>query len=225
MNGSEKAGSGRGNYRKRPFRRRDKDNDYWDERDITGSGSTYDGDSGRNMPRSSERSFGGQSEKRNQNRGSLNRPQANSRQQWPPDNQNRQNRANQPRKGGETRGGGERTAFVERPRWIPPVINNEPLPNPDCPWCGKPIRDISSAITDRNTGAPVHFDCVAARIAETEKPENGDTVSYLGGGRFGIISCSGGENRNFKIKKIIEWENNDKKAEWRLKISDHYTVT
>jgi hypothetical protein len=106
----------------------------------------------------------------------------------------------------------------------------EPLPVPDCPWCGKPIRDFASAIADRDTGLPVHFDCVAARIAREEKLEKGDTVAYIGGGRFGVVHASGisgkgGEGKFFTIKKIIEWENKDNRAEWRSTISDHYSVT
>jgi hypothetical protein len=125
---------------------------------------------------------------------------------------------------------GERTSHAERPKWIPPKINTEPLPVSDCPWCGKPIRDISSAITDKDTGNPVHFDCVTARISFGEKLEKGESVAYIGGGRFGIVSfgspgASAAADRNFTIKKIIEWENNDKKAEWRSAISDHYSVT
>jgi len=117
-------------------------------------------------------------------------------------------------------------------------MNTEPLPVPDCPWCGKPIRDLSQAIADKNTGTPVHFECVTARLAEDERLEKGDTISYIGGGRFGIV-CFGGEinpkdspdrpslsgRHDFKIKKIIEWENKDTRAEWRSVICDHYSVT
>jgi len=104
------------------------------------------------------------------------------------------------------------------------------LPVPDCPWCEKPIRDISAAIADRNSGVPVHFECVAARITEGEILEKGDVVTYIGGGRFGVVCFnSSGDSRaaerDFKIKKIIEWENKDKKAEWRSLICDRYSVT
>jgi len=156
------------------------------------------------------------------------------------------------KKGGEA--GGDRVSFVERPKWIPPKTNTDPLPVSECLWCGKPIRDISSAIADKDTGAPVHFDCVAARIAFGEKLEKGDTIAYIGAGRFGIVnfgnagassrySTDGSSqdsgkpessseaqnhpaaNRGFIIKKIIEWENKDKRAEWRSVICDHYSVT
>jgi len=125
-------------------------------------------------------------------------------------------------------------------------MNTEPLPVPDCPFCGRPIRDISSAIADKDTGLPVHFDCVISRITGNERLERGDSVTYIGGGRFGIVNFKTADEttnhrpegqRNtpapftktsgceFKIKKIIEWENREKKAEWRFEICDHYSVT
>jgi hypothetical protein len=101
-----------------------------------------------------------------------------------------------------------------------------------------------SAIADKDTGVPVHFDCVSARIAFGEKLEKGETVAYIGGGRFGIVSFGGSaqgktgapqENRqernspqaarDFSIRKIIEWEKMDKRAEWRSLICEHYSVT
>ena len=205
MSGSGRAGSGRGSSRRHPFRRRDKNNDTWQE-----DGSAA---SGRNSA----------PEKKVREPGS--------------ENQGRQNRGGFSRRNGETPRK-EKAPFIERPKWVPPKMNTEPLPVPDCPWCGKPIRDLSQAIADRDTGVPVHFECVAARIAEGEQLEKGDTVSYIGGGRFGIVCFSGEtsardaqdrhsspERHDFKIKKIIEWENKEQRAEWRSVICDHYSVT
>jgi hypothetical protein len=104
---------------------------------------------------------------------------------------------------------------------------------PDCPYCGKPIKDISSAISDINSGEPVHFDCVINRISEAEVLERGDAVTYIGGGRFGVVhfnrspeSPKKPENaQNFKIKKILEWENKENRADWRKSVSDHYSAT
>jgi hypothetical protein len=93
-------------------------------------------------------------------------------------------------------------------------------------------------MTDKASGQPVHFDCAAARIAEGETLENGDSVVYLGGGRFGIVhfpgmirdALRGGkggddyDTRNFHIKKILEWENKENRASWRRDIEDHFSV-
>ena len=150
--------------------------------------------------------------------------------------QDGQNRGG-PRRGGEN-SRREKEPFFDRPKWVPPKINTDPLPVPTCPWCGKPIRDISQAIADKDSGEPVHFDCVAARITGGEKLERGEAVTYIGGGRFGVVCFTGQVNprgpqdrnsgppsHDFKIKKIIEWENKEKRAEWRSVICDHYSVT
>jgi hypothetical protein len=79
---------------------------------------------------------------------------------------------------------------------------------------------------DRDTGVPVHFDCVIARIAEGEVLEKGDEISYIGGGRFGVLRLEKGSGRKiFSIKKILEWENKENRAEWRSTLSDHYSIT
>jgi hypothetical protein len=121
----------------------------------------------------------------------------------------------------KTRGG-----LYERPRWTAPVLSSEPIPVPDCPWCGKPITDLSSAITDKDSGGPIHFDCVITRISKSETLKTGETISYIGGGRFGIIHYNNPPDiRDFSIIKIFEWENKDDRSEWRRSISDHFSVT
>jgi len=118
------------------------------------------------------------------------------------------------------------SANPDRPQWIPPVLPNKPLPVPDCPYCGKPIKDLAVAISDKNTGQAVHFDCIVSRISQIENLEQGDIISYIGGGRFGIVnygSSPGGQG--FVIKKILEWEIKENRAEWRQTVSDHYSVT
>jgi hypothetical protein len=150
-------------------------------------------------------------------------------------NQSRQNRnsqENQHRHNNNPRFDKSRGVIIDRPKWVPPKMSTEPLPVPDCPWCGKPIRDIASAIADKDTGAPVHFDCVAARIVQGESLKKGDVVIYIGGGRFGVVHFGSAENqsrsedgKSFTIKKIIEWESKDSRAEWRSTVSDHYSVT
>jgi len=215
MSSSGRAGSGRAD-KKKQFKRRD--NDAWQDGEYAA------------------------------NRASGGEPRSGRGQAGAPVKGNNNNY----KKSGEIRG--DRVSFVERPKWIPPKTNTEPLPVSECLWCGKPIRDISSAIADKDTGAPVHFDCVAARIAFGEKLEKGDTIAYIGAGRFGIVSFGSAaapsrylpdgspqesgkqeslpevqnhpvQNRGFVIKKIIEWENKDKRAEWRSVICDHYSVT
>jgi hypothetical protein len=114
----------------------------------------------------------------------------------------------------------------ERPRWIAPQLPDNPITTPDCPWCGKQITDITTAITDRDTGRPVHFDCVLERIAGTENLEANDSICYIGGGRFGIIHYNNPpDTRDFVIKKVLEWELKDTNFEWRKPISAYFSIT
>jgi hypothetical protein len=120
----------------------------------------------------------------------------------------------------------KRGALYDRPKWTPVKLPADPLPLLDCSICGKPIRDIASAVTDRITGMPAHFDCIVSQIAENEQIEKGDTVAYIGGGRFGIVCfVNPPDTRNFKVKKIIEWEDKGNRAEWRQTVADHYSLT
>jgi hypothetical protein len=174
------------------------------------------------------------------------RERDNERNQWQ-DNVKGGGRRGESQKAGDGKFEKNRGGFYERPRWSPPVLSTEPIPAPKCPYCGKIIKDLASALPDKNTGDPVHFDCVIARISENETLEPGDTIGYIGGGRFGIIHFNnppGFSNerdarnkpeaawygfspgaRDFKIKKILEWENKEERAEWRRIISEHFSVT
>ena len=119
-----------------------------------------------------------------------------------------------------------RVSLHERPRWTAPVLPDNPITSPECPWCGKQINDIAMAITDKDSGRPVHFDCVLARIAESENLETNDAVCYIGGGRFGIIHYNNPPGtKDFTIKKIFEWENKDSNSDWRRPISEYFSLT
>ncbi|MCL2197115.1 MAG: hypothetical protein FWB77_05820 [Treponema sp.] len=116
----------------------------------------------------------------------------------------------------------------ERPQWTAPELPENPITTPDCVWCGKPIKDITTAISDKESGRPVHFDCVLTRIGEMEHLELNDSVCYIGGGRFGIIHYNNPpDTRDFSIKKIFEWEvkEKEKDSEWRRPISEYFSIT
>jgi hypothetical protein len=119
-----------------------------------------------------------------------------------------------------------RISLYERPHWTAPNLPANPITTPNCPWCGKPIKDLTSAFSDKNTGAPVHFDCVLARITEMEKLETNDCVCYIGNGRFGIVHYNNPpDQKDFCIKKIFEWENKDVLNDWRRPISEYFSIT
>ena len=120
----------------------------------------------------------------------------------------------------------KRGSLFERPKWTPPKQPPITMPAASCAWCGKAIKDIATAISDPDSKKPVHFDCVINRIVENETLESGDMISYIGGGRFGIVHFNNPpDTRDFMIKKIFEWENKENRSEWRVTICDHFTVT
>lgn len=119
-----------------------------------------------------------------------------------------------------------KVSLQERPRWTAPVMPANPITTPECKWCGKQIKNIATAISDKETGLPVHFDCVLSRIVEMEKLESNDTVCYIGGGRFGVVHYNNPPDmRDFTIKKIYEWEIKEAQHEWRKPISEYFSIT
>ena len=93
-----------------------------------------------------------------------------------------------------------------------------------CPKCGKPIEDLVSALADKNTGAPIHFDCVLADLKERESLGENQQVTYIGQGRFAIVHFPNMQDtKKFSIVRIIEWEEKDKKFDWRQEIAGLYS--
>lgn len=116
--------------------------------------------------------------------------------------------------------------LYERPLWTAPKAPDEPIPVYNCPWCDTPIKDISTAISDKTSGLPVHFDCVIARLGKTEMMGANDAICYIGGGRFGLIQYNNPpDTTDFRIKKIFEWEDKDNRGDWRRNVSEHFSVT
>ncbi len=93
-----------------------------------------------------------------------------------------------------------------------------------CAKCGKRIDDLSSALADKMTGTPVHFDCVLEELQQRERLQENQRVTYIGQGRFAVV-CFPDEHdtKNFSIVRIIEWEERDKKFEWRQEIAGMYS--
>lgn len=93
-----------------------------------------------------------------------------------------------------------------------------------CPLCGEKIADVASAIADKNTGNPVHFECVMNKLSETEKCGQNEKICYIGQGRFGILYFENPrDQRHFEIRKIIEWESREQTRQWRDEMSGLYS--
>ena len=93
-----------------------------------------------------------------------------------------------------------------------------------CPKCNMPITDVSSAMADKSTGKPVHFDCVLNQLKENEPVGENEKIAYIGQGRFAVIFFENPrDQRHFTIKKIIEWEDREQKSAWRDEICGLYS--
>ena len=108
----------------------------------------------------------------------------------------------------------------ERQRAIQEIKAREVI----CPKCGQQISDVASAIQDKTSGKPVHFECVLSEIEKNENVGPNEKIAYIGQGRFGLLYYENiRDQRHFTIKKIIEWEDKEKKSEWREEIGSLYS--
>ena len=93
-----------------------------------------------------------------------------------------------------------------------------------CSKCGQVIEDVASAFSDKQTGNPVHFECVLSGIQASETLGENEKIAYIGQGRFGVLYFENPrDQRHFVIKKIIDCENKDQKPEWRTEIGELYS--
>ncbi len=95
----------------------------------------------------------------------------------------------------------------------------------ECEICGQPITDLSSAMNNKKTSNPVHFDCVISELSKTENPGPNDKITYIGNGKFAILHFENVHDmRHFSIVKEIEWEVRDSsRGEWRDKMANLYS--
>lgn len=98
------------------------------------------------------------------------------------------------------------------------------LPTPLCARCGEPIQDITSAMNDRDSGAPVHFDCVLKFLQGAEELAQNERIVYIGQGRFAVMYFENPvDTRKFKIIRTIDWEKREQKESWRTDISGRFS--
>jgi hypothetical protein len=98
----------------------------------------------------------------------------------------------------------------QRPRLEIPIVF------PDCPVCGKPVRELASALTHRVSRVPAHFECVVRELRDSNEMSPQEKLCYLGGGTFGILEFRppGGPSR-FVIKKRIQYEEKEYPQDWK----------
>jgi hypothetical protein len=91
-----------------------------------------------------------------------------------------------------------------------------------CARCGSPIDNIAESLCDKQTGQPIHFDCVVSMLGEQEKISPSERIIYIGKGRFAVaFYANQHDDKSFSIRRIIEWEEPAGSANvaWRQEIS------
>ena len=135
---------------------------------------------------------------------------------------NRSRRWNKNKKSANRGGGGKNKKKGEqKPNKAPrPGISLKPLVREvaDCPVCGEPIKDITSALSLMGEGVPAHFDCVLNRIKEKESIGEGEALIYLGKGDFGVVNDEEYRKGKLEIIRKVTYEQLDNREEWRMKM-------
>ncbi len=132
----------------------------------------------------------------------------------------------QPDRGGKQQRaqGGQAQKRPESPRPQIQVPPRATTPSFSCALCEKPILDLTGAITDKESGQPVHFDCALERVTAAESLEPGEKIAYLGSGCFGVVTqIEGRPEGAFTVKRRIQWEKEGEKKDWRKLLSSHIT--
>ncbi len=115
----------------------------------------------------------------------------------------------------------ERPERNEKRVEMPPLPK---LPTLTCVKCGEPIQDSTSALVDKGTGGPIHFDCVITFLQGAENLGLNEKIVYIGQGRFAVMFFENPlDTKKFRIMRTIEWEGRETKAEWRIDISDRFS--
>ncbi len=96
-----------------------------------------------------------------------------------------------------------------------PPAQAEPQSFPDCPVCGKPVRELSMALCHRVSKTPAHFDCVLKELRDVNEVLPQEKICYLGGGTFGILQFKAQGTNKFTIRKKITYEEKDFPQEWK----------
>ncbi|MBU0934702.1 MAG: hypothetical protein KKI09_06290 [Spirochaetes bacterium] len=106
-----------------------------------------------------------------------------------------------------------------RPDSKPELKVKQPeMPPVECPYCKKPIFDVSSSLADPSTGLAVHFDCAIARLAEFETLGPNEHMLYIGRGNFAVVEYTDKNQTRFTIKRTVPWEKEGEKYDWRLQM-------
>jgi hypothetical protein len=113
----------------------------------------------------------------------------------------------------QARGRPQKGRAPEPQRPLQPAV---PIILPDCPVCGKQVRELASALTHRVARQPAHFECVMRELLDSNEIAPEEKICYLGGGSFGILEFRPpGAPTRFIIRKRIQYEEKETPQEWK----------
>lgn len=87
-----------------------------------------------------------------------------------------------------------------------PAVKLVQEPHPTCPICGQPIDLIEESLTN-GAGQYCHFDCVLDQLKSQEQLSEGQSISYIGSGRFAVVAKN--EQGSYTIVKEIPYESRE----------------
>lgn len=89
------------------------------------------------------------------------------------------------------------------------------MPSFTCCICQNPIEDPIDALPSLETQEPAHFQCLFEQINEKLELASGESLAYLGSGKFAVVS---GPQR-IVVRKIELDMSNSPWPEWRKGLS------
>ena len=96
----------------------------------------------------------------------------------------------------------------------------QPEEYPNCPICGKAVRNLNIAIEEKKSHEPAHFECIMKELSLEIKLGPQERLHYLGSGCFGIVKLEQGKGlSSFTITQRIQYEDKIKKPSWRKKLA------
>ncbi len=107
-----------------------------------------------------------------------------------------------------------------KPGRKPEKSQMRPEDYPNCPVCGMSVKNLNIAIEEKKSHEPAHFECIMRELATEVQLTPQERLHYLGSGCFGIVQFEEGKGlSSFSIKRKIQYEDANNKADWRKKIS------
>ncbi len=94
----------------------------------------------------------------------------------------------------------------------------------NCSLCDKPIRDLTSAISLKETDEAVHFDCYLKDLPLQTQKRDDEKIVYLGSGTFGLVKFNREtkEKPLFEIREKTTIDEGENRSNWRTQMKKNF---